>query len=302
MNESKTYNAPFLKCILTTLLTASTGLGMLYIYKVGLWWPTPIVLRYTWLAALGVVGGLLARWMLGGNSGALRFLTALFSVIGGLWAAAWVTGGYLGFEIMYFNHPYPDYSGLAELGIPWLTAVLALGAWQKSRERTAALRPEPLPTPRPELTPIPASARVDPIPVDKYKVTKMEQTFNMVSKKVDSWFDRIKYWWHSLEHKEVTVPLTSRVASEPMGAAAPAPYKPIILKPTAQTINRQAGRQRVIDSTAEEQEEEHRCPYCLEIVRLDDYRGVKVCHICGAYHHADCWDVTGSCRASHKKK
>jgi ribosomal protein L37AE/L43A len=44
---------------------------------------------------------------------------------------------------------------------------------------------------------------------------------------------------------------------------------------------------------------EHRCPYCLEIVETKDPRGIKVCPICHAVHHADCWAVTGMCQVPH---
>ncbi|KAA0274212.1 MAG: hypothetical protein L6Q49_07120 [Anaerolineales bacterium] len=45
--------------------------------------------------------------------------------------------------------------------------------------------------------------------------------------------------------------------------------------------------------------EVHRCPYCLEEVKLTDPRGVKKCEICNTVHHADCWDVTGECQVPH---
>lgn len=44
---------------------------------------------------------------------------------------------------------------------------------------------------------------------------------------------------------------------------------------------------------------EHRCPFCLEIVEKNDPRGVRICKICHTYHHADCWDVTGTCQVPH---
>ncbi len=46
--------------------------------------------------------------------------------------------------------------------------------------------------------------------------------------------------------------------------------------------------------------EEHRCPYCLEEVKKNDPRGVKICPDCGTWHHQDCWNVTGSCQIAHK--
>lgn len=45
--------------------------------------------------------------------------------------------------------------------------------------------------------------------------------------------------------------------------------------------------------------EEHRCPYCLEIVTRDDARGSVECQVCHALHHKDCWDITGTCQVPH---
>jgi hypothetical protein len=47
-------------------------------------------------------------------------------------------------------------------------------------------------------------------------------------------------------------------------------------------------------------ETEHRCPYCLELVKKNDARGVVVCPECKTWHHKDCWDVTGSCQVAHR--
>ena len=45
--------------------------------------------------------------------------------------------------------------------------------------------------------------------------------------------------------------------------------------------------------------DEHRCPYCLEEVKRNDPRGVVICPVCKAYHHKDCWDITGRCQVPH---
>ncbi len=47
-------------------------------------------------------------------------------------------------------------------------------------------------------------------------------------------------------------------------------------------------------------ETEHRCPYCLELVKKNDARGVVICPECKTWHHQDCWDVTGSCQVAHR--
>jgi hypothetical protein len=45
--------------------------------------------------------------------------------------------------------------------------------------------------------------------------------------------------------------------------------------------------------------EEHRCPYCLEVVTRNDPRGSVECQVCHALHHKDCWDITGTCQVPH---
>ena len=47
-------------------------------------------------------------------------------------------------------------------------------------------------------------------------------------------------------------------------------------------------------------ETEHRCPYCLELVKKKDARGVVICPECKTWHHKDCWDITGSCQVAHR--
>ena len=266
---------------------------MLYIYAVDTW-PAPVVLRCAWLAALGVVAGLLARWILGRHTGMLRFLAAWFGVVAGLWAADWVTQGYVGFGVLNFDHPYPDIIGLGELALPWLMVILGLRAWKRLPQKQDAPQPAPPVPPVPVPAPLPASVDVRPIPVREYLGEEQAFWFTASFRKIERWLAQLENWMQSWSNREVTVPLNQRMASEPM-VSAPKVYRPVVVRHTAHTTP--TGPQK--QETEAEAEKEHRCPYCLEIVDLEDYRGIKVCHICGAYHHADCWDVKGSCWASH---
>jgi hypothetical protein len=45
--------------------------------------------------------------------------------------------------------------------------------------------------------------------------------------------------------------------------------------------------------------EEHRCPFCLDVVKRNDPRGIKECEVCHSLHHADCWNITGMCQVPH---
>jgi len=77
---------------------------------------------------------------------------------------------------------------------------------------------------------------------------------------------------------------------------APAPL-PAARRRSAAARHRSLGRGRlqIQFSTYEE----HRCPYCLEVVRRNDARGVVECKVCHALHHKDCWDITGACQVPH---
>lgn len=68
-------------------------------------------------------------------------------------------------------------------------------------------------------------------------------------------------------------------------------------KKTATTKRRSKSKNVKLNGT-----EEHRCPYCLEIVEKNDPRGIVICPECGTWHHKDCWDITGSCQVAHKHK
>jgi len=46
-------------------------------------------------------------------------------------------------------------------------------------------------------------------------------------------------------------------------------------------------------------QQEHRCPYCLELVEPGDPRGTVECKVCHTLHHADCWAITGTCQVPH---
>lgn len=45
--------------------------------------------------------------------------------------------------------------------------------------------------------------------------------------------------------------------------------------------------------------EEHRCPYCLQLITPRDPRGVVTCPVCHTRHHKDCWEITGMCQVPH---
>lgn len=92
--------------------------------------------------------------------------------------------------------------------------------------------------------------------------------------------------------RAVTSGGTSSVLSRPIWpAAALAAARPV--KPKRKRLYHRKPQLQLFA------EEEHRCPYCLELVKPNDSRGVVECKICHTLHHADCWAITGTCQVPH---
>ena len=306
MKSQKPRRAVFFKVILAAVLTAVSGLGMLYVYQVA---PTFTGVGVAWLAALGVAAGLFSRIVLMKHTGALRFTSALFSVVVGLWAADWITQGVIGFEILDFSHPFPDVVSLTELGIGWLGAVLTLRAWKKKPAKAVPqpeVRPEPAPKPVP--APRPASTKVQPVHIRLAGAA--EKTQRRFRTAFAAFIGKITNWPVSRANLPVRLNLGSRVASEPAGhhmvipspsprqsvAVSPAPPKPVAPKQIRKRKQKKDDKVKLVGA------ESHRCPFCLEDIDQNDPRGVKICPVCKTYHHADCWDVTGMCQIPHHQE
>ncbi len=87
-----------------------------------------------------------------------------------------------------------------------------------------------------------------------------------------------------------------RPASPALNLAIQPTYQPVIVQP-AKPKRKRTGHPK--PKLLLSDQEEHRCPYCLELIDLNDRRGVVECKICHTLHHADCWAITGACQVPH---
>jgi hypothetical protein len=99
-----------------------------------------------------------------------------------------------------------------------------------------------------------------------------------------------------------------RLQKQPYRAPGPAPAAPVpnlILQPVSLPVISQSvkPKRKHVDHSKPKLllsgQEEHRCPYCLELIDPDDRRGIVECKICHTLHHADCWAITGACQVPH---
>lgn len=192
-------------------------------------------------AAMGLIAGFSARWVLRKQTVFLRVASVLAFLIGGLELLGWFTGWQVGLGQLELDHTNVDWYSLGQLFLGTGIALLALVAW--TQPSPAAVRP----TPETEFT------------------KRSPHTRQQLKKR-------------------------PRRSARP---AAPATEAEQSVEPKRKRVAHRKPQVQLSD------EEEHRCPYCLELIDPDDPRGTMECKICHTLHHADCWAITGACQVPH---
>ncbi|HLC01752.1 MAG TPA: hypothetical protein VJK02_01825 [Anaerolineales bacterium] len=241
----------------------------------------PSVFEWATSAGLGLLSGVTSRRALRGHSLLLRALAAVAAVIVAMIFMGWISGGDVGLLINNRARPQPNWDGLLQISLSGASAFLALHAWNGRRARTP-IEPPPVaspdapshalrehsPTPAP--WPIVRANRIVP-GIGTERAVPLRQILERLERRLKGWKDRLPIDW--VRNRLPTWDWSWRQLRPP-------------------TANRR-GRVRLIGV------EEHRCPYCLDLVERHDPRGVVTCKVCHTRHHADCWAVAGMCQVPH---
>jgi hypothetical protein len=233
----------------------------------------PIAYGAASASGVGLVAGFVSRLSLLHRSRAIRSLVALVGVCIGLIFLGWLSRGAYGVHLLRLHPEIPDWRGLLQLFTASASALLAVCAWD--RRLTIGQR------------------LVGQVRVGRAHIMGAVQT-------------RVN---------------TLRNLRGPAVSVSPTPRQQERHRPAAQlTVRQTPSRTRSQGSQLVRQKpvrrvrrrpkvairlsaaQEHRCPYCLELVDPDDPRGVEICPICHTLHHADCWAVTGTCQVPHHHK
>ncbi|MGD0575680.1 MAG: RING finger protein [Anaerolineales bacterium] len=259
LNLLERLGAVFLAVLLTGVAFAFVGLVNVSIQA----WALNLAIA----AGLGLISGLAARLALRRYRWPLRMAAALATVVVGMIFVGWLTLGFAGIMPRASSHLGVDWGGLARVALGILAALLTLRAWRSPTARAEDLRrpgsaTEGLPSPNAALpTPL--------IPSLQQRQESLGATGDgpTASGRRPAWLPRAK-------------PISQGWASRLnywRQHALPQRHSGIHLIGAV----------------------EHRCPYCLEIVKPGDPRGVVTCPVCHTQHHADCWAVTGMCQVPH---
>lgn len=186
----------------------------------------------------------------------------------------WITAGQGGFGFLHDPLYGSPWWGLIPLAAGTIAATLTLLAWKKSRKKKAGRRAAPRPAS--------VHQRTAPQPS---RPAGNENSVPVSSAAIQAASTHATNPGGSSTFREAAA---SRLHHSADGAEAPADTLRVAKRKTKNNHLRLVGA------------EEHRCPYCLEVVKPRDPRGVVICDICHAYHHRDCWEVTGRCQVPHQ--
>lgn len=227
----------------------------------------PIVIRVLVILAIGLTSGFISRLFFRKWPVLLRLAIPLFSTGLALFMLDMVFPQ--NYDLVIFDHkPWsqPVWIDLIQVGFAYLMSLLAL--FIGARKRTVqADRLRPVTT---------AATRV------KSKSNKKKVSLWVRSKKNHPRRKIIKKSTKSVVQKKPirTVRSLGGPRLSTLVAAKPRRFRKKDVKLLGET--------------------EHRCPYCLELVKKNDARGVVICPECKTWHHKDCWDITGSCQVAHR--
>ncbi len=220
-----------------------------------------VVFGFTTTVCLGLLAGFLSRWILKKSTFALRFLVAVVALFTGMVVMYLISSGMLG--LSPYIRTAIDWYGLVQIGIGVGAVYIAIKGFRRKQVQVEVDAPAGLSAAAPaSAQPLVISA------ADATVITPVPGRRKSTAKKSKSPTKKVA------EKKKVVV--GKKAASK-----------------TTPTAKR--SRKKVILAAFDE----HRCPYCLEDVKRNDPRGVVVCPICKAYHHKDCWDITGRCQVPH---
>ncbi|MCX8062532.1 MAG: hypothetical protein N3D16_08115 [Anaerolineales bacterium] len=280
----------------------------------------PWVSKYAIAIGLGIAAAMAARFILAHHTFVLKFLAALVSLTAGLFLLKHLSSGYIGVA----SNPAAviDWDGLAQLGLATAMAWLVLRTGRKSiRPQKKAITSKPVklgekPKSVLQKVKIPSSTgKIKKSPANPSNSSKKSGARTTVAPAFLSLSTWNKSWANSLKRMRKTIHRLrvdlgrvfldqSKWAIEKLPRLRGKANHQRSSAISPQSLTNLSVRDKKPRSAARQvrllSDEEHRCPYCLEMVLENDPRGVKICPICGTHHHADCWAVTGVCQVPHQ--
>ena len=274
----------------------------------------PVALKIIAIVCVGMTSGFTARQLLSANTRLLSMLAAFIAVYASLWLLNPLTVGYIGIQ-PFQTWAGPDWNGLLQLTLGTIIAWLVLQAWRRpgkaGRITTAPASNQPSSgiSPKSRKTAQASTSKRNSRSTRASRRKAASQTEWQLPLLLQS-----RYWieiWKNAQTWTRRNIQSAQFKLSNMTEQLSKQVNRIFVRPSERIKSRQKSIQvRARKPQVRPQKTpltsvrltgavEHRCPFCLEPVNKKDKRGVKVCAICHTHHHADCWEVTGTCQVPH---
>jgi len=271
-----------------------------------------IFIKIATVIGSALLSGLISRVILKDHIRIMGWLSAEISVIFSLVGLSFFTQNLVGFHLTLVPQPITNWDGFWQIMMAGVTTWLVLYAWSKPR-LPASIQSE-LVEPREQISPemvtslqevsqmnLPVHEKTRPTrktvqprkrPTPRMRAHRTVHSKNSVVnylKKLNARAAAMIGQFHFPAIFQVRSGQTRSISTQPKRKALKPAVKPVQQK----SILKKLQPIRLVG------QEEHRCPYCLELVEENDPAGVVVCPICHANHHKSCWDISGTCQVPH---
>jgi len=239
------------------------------------------LLRIVQLFAMGFICGLTSRIFFNRRKLFLRFLAVLIFGVLALLILDYFFDNRFGIILLQDGIRPPEIDEASQMGLLFVASIFTafIGVRKKAKSQ----------------------------PIQKRKTQKPSSLLQRTQKKIKKQTKKIGKSLSSARPKVQKKAAPKSTSSGRKTKIALQANKPVRVKSSASSKKKTTTRKRISKSTEENGvklvgSEEHRCPYCLEIVKKGDPRGVRICPDCGTWHHKDCWDITGACQVAHRNE
>jgi len=307
-STERTSDGLFRKLVLLLLLIGASVLWIVVWFRQSTSFPL-LLSTFFADASLGLIAGFGSRIVMRNRNPFIRYLAAILIAITGMFMIGALTKWVLGIgpiplernlakqirEISFTSdlwdqitslgiglRPLFDFSKLdwadpVHLGISLAMTVLSLQAWRRR--------------PMPEPEPVEVALLPEPAP----RVTRARRSRRAASSSNGrAHVLQPASWFNNFRQSPTPQPrVRSNNGNHSSGRNGANRVKDAVVRPKKKRLFRR--KPKIQFALVEE----HRCPYCLDLVTRNDPRGVKECDVCHTLHHADCWAITGICQVPH---
>ena len=250
------------KLVLLILLISAYALGLVMLVEKVPWFPM-ILFSYFADCTVAVVSGFGARLLLSKRNWFICTITASLLPLIGLAILGYFSNWEIGVDVITLSSGYVSWQDLTYLVLGITASWAALWAWYRPSAR--------------DVEPSTYNEPVHPVVVPEPLRTRPPRSWSL----------------------QPRLRIGTGAGTHSGNGSRPA------LRPRLRLVTRQPARTNHRSLLAHRPQvqlaliEEHRCPYCLELVSRNDSAGVKECEVCHSLHHADCWNITGMCQVPH---